>query len=303
MFVTTLQKAQIMKVANAPVHQPKVDLSQDAWTPVWYRKFMRFGSGKEAEGMSITDEMLMAYTDGELPSDEARLVEQAITEDSGLAERAAVFANARKAVKDGLAVRLDDPVPPALVNQIRDMGAAHQAAQGPSGNVISLFGRQIVTSGSPAIWQLPIAASIALVVGATLGWFAGQGGENTPAGLQVTALGDPEITRALTAIPSGESLETASGNRISAIASFMNSDGQLCREFEYDQAAVTTVVAVACHENKGWDLRFAVAAAASSASGYAPASSLETLDAYLIASQAGAPLSIEAEAEALQAVR
>ena len=253
--------------------------------------------------MSITDEMLMAYTDGELPSDEAQLVEQAIAEDGALADRAAIFADTRRAAKDGLTPRLQDPVPDALVDTIRGTAAAPPASRTPPGKVVSIFGRSIALDGPMAIWHLPVAALIALIIGATLGWLAGRGDTPIPGGLQAAALDDPEVPRALATIPSGESLETTSGNRISAIASFLSGDGQLCREFEYDQVDLTTVVSVACYQGNRWDVRFAVVAAADPESGYAPASSLETLDAYLIASEAGAPLSIEAEAEALRALR
>jgi hypothetical protein len=46
-----------------------------------------------------------------------------------------------------------------------------------------------------------------------------------------------------------------------------------------------------------------VAAAASDASGYAPASSLEALDAWMIATEAGPPLSDAEEAAALDYLR
>jgi hypothetical protein len=60
-------------------------------------------------------------------------------------------------------------------------------------------------------------------------------------------------------------------------------------------------VAVACHGGGAWDVPFTVAAGQADG-GYAPASSLEALDAYLAAVGAGPPLEPAAEREALSAV-
>ena len=48
-----------------------------------------------------------------------------------------------------------------------------------------------------------------------------------------------------------------------------------------------------------WDVQLAIAADAG-AEGYAPASSLDALDAWLVATGAGAPLTLEDEAAALR---
>ena len=83
------------------------------------------------------------------------------------------------------------------------------------------------------------------------------------------------------------------------IASFRDVDDQLCREFEIDRPDRTTFVSVACRAGGTWSVQFTVAAASQNDSGYAPASSLEALDAYLQAVGAGEPLSEAAEKAAL----
>jgi hypothetical protein len=100
-------------------------------------------------------------------------------------------------------------------------------------------------------------------------------------------------------VPSGERTNVAGGQFV-AIASFRTADGDLCREFEFDAADRTTLVSVACRDGAAWDLRLAVVAPSADASGYAPASSMETLDAYLMAIGADAPLSAEEEAAAIE---
>ena len=92
-------------------------------------------------------------------------------------------------------------------------------------------------------------------------------------------------------------------DRLELIASFRNGDGQLCREFEFDRPGRQTIVSVACHPGSSdagsWSTQLAVLAPPSEGSGYAPASSLETLDAYLGAIHAGPPMSDDDEAVAL----
>lgn len=252
--------------------------------------------------MAITDERLMAYADGALPPDEAAAIDRMIAEDEALATRVAVFADSRALVKRAL-----DPapqVPDQLAARVRAMAEADAAArQAPAGaatsaKVINLAARR----RSVPFWQLPLAASVALAVGLAGGWLGrpGPGGEG---GLAVAAIRDAALAKALGSVKSGDSVEIGNGVGFSVIASFRDGSGQLCREFEQAGAGGDTVVAVACRADDMWSVRFAVAAARADGTAYTPASSLETLDAWLAAIEAGAPLSDEAEAAALADLR
>ena len=57
--------------------------------------------------------------------------------------------------------------------------------------------------------------------------------------------------------------------------------------------------AVTCREGSAWETRLAIAAEAGDATGYAPASSLDTLEGYLMAIGAGPALTPEEEAALL----
>ena len=72
--------------------------------------------------MGISDELLMAYADGELTAAQAAEVERAMALDEALAERAALFADSRAAAKRAFA-----PAPAVsadLEGRIRAMAAA-----------------------------------------------------------------------------------------------------------------------------------------------------------------------------------
>lgn len=247
--------------------------------------------------MGITDEMLMAYADGQLAAAEASEVERALAEDEGLAARVAMMADARTAVKRSYGTA---PVPEALEARVRamvDADAARRQAQVGS-NVVDLAARRRVVP----FWQLPLAAGLALAVGAGSVWLASQQGGGTAGGLQVAELTDPAIITALGTLPSGEGVDLGNGMRLAAVSTFRDEADQLCREFQHGHPDGDTVVAVACREDAAWDVRFAIAAGTADGDSYTPASSLETLDAFLVVTGAGAPLSAEDEAAALQAL-
>jgi hypothetical protein len=193
------------------------------------------------------------------------------------------------------------PVPDKLAATIRAMAEADAAKrQAPAGSaqVIDLASRRRTVP----FWQLPIAASVALAVGVFGGWLAKPDSGGT-GGLAVATIGEPALVEALAVVKSGETRQIGDGVGFTAIASFRDGAGQLCREFEQDRAGGDTVVAVACRADEAWAVRFAVASAVGDDTGYSPASSLDTLDAWLSAIEAGAPLSDDEEAKALAELR
>ena len=253
--------------------------------------------------MPIDDETLMAYADGLLSGEEARAVDRALAVDATLAARVAAMADARRAVKAAHAE--PPPVPAELLARVRALAEAdarRRAAATGAPKVVDLASRR----RQVPLWQLPLAASVALVAGGLAGWLAAPGpgpGQGPAGGLAVAELGDPAISDALDRVASGERVALAGGAGLAAIATFRDGDGALCREFEYDRDPRTTLVAVACRGDAAWDLRLAVVAPGAGSDGYAPASSLETLDAFLAATGAQPPLSPEDERAALAALR
>ncbi|MFN4202817.1 MAG: anti-sigma factor family protein [Tabrizicola sp.] len=248
--------------------------------------------------MAIDDERLMAYADGALPPDEAAEIERLIAADEELAAKVAVFADSRALVKRALGAA--PPVPDSLADTIRAMAAADAARrQAPSGSaqVIDLAARRRTVP----FWQLPLAASVAMAVGVLGGWLGKPEGMGAD-GLAVAIVDEAALIEALNGVKSGESRKIAEDVEFTAVASFRDGAGQLCREFRQDRAGGDPVVAVACHTDAAWTVRLAMATPASG-TGYAPASSLDTLDAWLATVEAGAPMSDDEEAAALASLR
>jgi hypothetical protein len=179
--------------------------------------------------MAMDDERLMAYADGALSVAEAAEVELAIAGDATLAAKVAMFADSRAMAKRAFGAA--PPVPGALAARVAAMAAATRAAPLPRGDVIDLAARR----RSVPVWQLPIAASIALAVGLFGGWIAKPDADAT-GGLAVAGLQDAAVVAALDTVASGARTDLGGGAAFVAIATFRDGDGQLCREFEHDRS-------------------------------------------------------------------
>lgn len=248
--------------------------------------------------MIYSDDVLMAYADGELPPDQMTAIAAAEQADAAIAARIALFTQSRHAVSAAFAVspaQGSDPMA-ALVRRL-DQATAPPAE---ASNVVTLQPRRPVLSRTilsrpVPLWQLSAAASLAFAVGLS---FALSGAEPATTDIAHLVIGPSDsLARALDTVPAGVRQTVALGE-VEVIGSFTTADGEFCREFELDAADNRTVVSVACRDQDAWDLRLAVAAA-SDASGYAPASSLDALDAWLDATDASEPMSTEEEAVVL----
>lgn len=280
---------------------------------------------------AISDEQLMAFADGTLDGAATAEIEAALERDDALMARLAVFMETRARAREAMSPLLDAPVPDALRQSVEALVQAHeeheaQATDEPTevaneaankatrdtsrhGQTVVPFKKPEGAGGRSAPWflrrDLAAAATVALCIGGVVG-FAASGlqpatnglGETPDMAVQWIDFTRPGIAGGLASLESGERMMIGEGTQMSVIASFRDADGSFCREVEVDEASGAAAVAVLCDDNDVWTVRFAVATP--SADGvYAPASSLEALDAYLDAIGASAPMSQNDEREAL----
>lgn len=216
--------------------------------------------------MTVTDEMLTAYVDGELPEAQRLLVDSAVAADPALFERLEQHRRLRARVFGAFAGVIDEPVPERLV-----------AAGAPS-NVVSL-------RRGPPVWAA-IAAS--LVVGVFAGLSLPKLSERPMIGSDLTAHG--ELAEAL-----DKQLASAPTDSAVRVGLSFRSQGGYCRTF-----SEASVAGLACREGDGWRVRMAVAQDGGASSDYRMAGS-ETPPQVLEAAQAlmvGEPLGAAAEAAA-----
>ncbi|WP_309622902.1 hypothetical protein [Novosphingobium sp.] len=179
--------------------------------------------------MTVSDERLAAYADGELNEFEAAQVRRAIGADPALADQLAALEGLKAALAAHYDPILAQPVPAALSDPIEqaakvtNLSAAREARQ-------RWFSKPVVRYAAlPAL-----AASLLIVV------FVGRGGESDTAGYAA-----PQLAAALDGALSGET--GRDGTKL--LLSFRDSAGSACRAY-----AGKTGAGIACHGDKGWKL-------------------------------------------------
>lgn len=243
----------------------------------------------------FTDEELMAYADGELAPDRASRLAAVLPDRPDLAERVALFARTRAVAAESVKAGLNGPVPQRLKASVEAM--IRRASEKPAAASVTPLRPRASPFGD---WAMPIAASFLALAAGVLGYWLASGGAPSSAYYQIAGAADPDLSRILSKLASGEKTRLeGSGAEVAMIASFYRGDQALCREFTVADARIGDHLAVACRDAGSWTIDLALRTGGGSTDAYRPASSAETLDAYLNALGAGPPIEGQAEADAL----
>lgn len=166
---------------------------------------------------ALSDEILVAYADGELPEQEAAWVEERLHSDEAAAQRLRGLVEAGELARRAFAPVLSEPIPQRVVETV--LSPTRPAARAGA-DVVALPKRRTVA------WKpWAMAAGLAVCVAGGLALSIGGGNESQVA--QPT----PEMQEMLSTQPSYASVETAEGSAM-ALSTFEARDGRLCREFE-----------------------------------------------------------------------
>ncbi len=237
--------------------------------------------------MKISDDMLMAYADGELDLVACAEIEAAIARDPALARAVerhrAMAAKLRKAYE----AVLDEPLPPALAALAGDEDAAQAVEFEAAGGGRVGLGR----------WQIPAWAAIAasvlvgLFVGMLLTRGPGSPYAESPAGLVARGELADGLESALASEPGSSNVTIG--------VSFRDHDGRYCRSFRFRHG--TSVAGLACRGSMDWKIEVLADAPAQEGevrtAASMPVPVLRAVDAAI----EGEPLAAEAEAEARNA--
>lgn len=220
--------------------------------------------------MSITDDMLMAYVDGELSEADRMKVDAAVLANPAVHERLEKHRRFRARMGGAFAEVLEEPAPERL------LAAAKQS------NVVPFPARPRAV---PAWAAMAACVAIGLVVGLSVPKIgpAPTIGSDLRAHGQLAAALDKQLASA-----------QAQGGAVRVGLTFRSADSY-CRTF-----AEKTVAGLACREGGDWKVRMAVAQEAAATSDYRTAAS-EIPPQVLEAAQdlmVGEPLDAKAEAEA-----
>jgi anti-sigma factor RsiW len=243
---------------------------------------------------AVTDELLMALADGELPEGEASLLRSRIASDPDLAERFAVF------VETAALLAPDDPaaaaeVPDHLRASVLRMANEAAVSNGQPVNPLARFAvvaggaskPDVAPSAAPQAtaapqrmvrsWYVALAASVALMVGGVLGYgLQGVGGDRDTLELATFQGARLALASALASLPSGETRawsdqRRGQGGTLAVVATHRMAGGSICREAEVSgatEAGRQTIIA--CRKDGRWITQALIATGG--ATGFSPAS-------------------------------
>lgn len=199
----------------------------------------------------ITDEMVMALADGQLPEPQAERVRTAIAARLELQAQFEAYQTSQLVLSEAFGGLLERPVPAAMQQTV--LGWAQER-----GAVVSLESARAKRKLPPRLGFLPQAAAAAVLLSAAaLGGY--QVGQDEPAHGAVILAGPvphaSPLQKALTTTPAGAAIDIDAAQFL-AVATYQTEGGQVCREFELNRAGSGTA-GLACRTETGWQIEVA----------------------------------------------
>jgi hypothetical protein len=198
--------------------------------------------------MTISDETLMAYADGELDAATRASVEAAMRADPEMAKRVARHRALREAMQGAFSGVLEEPVPERLIAAARGQNSA------PKGAVVDLSlvreAARRKTASGPRRWQ-PAAMAASLALGVGLGFLAWHG----PGALIRPGSGGGLVaTAALAEALATQLSDDRSPARVAVTGlSFRSKSGEYCRTFSLTGTDASS--GLACREGNDWKIK------------------------------------------------
>jgi Putative zinc-finger len=197
--------------------------------------------------MTISDEMLMAYADGELDAASRARVEAAMQEDPEIGKRVARHRALRETMQGAFSGVLNEPVPERLIQAARGQTAAPKSA------VVDLSAAREAArrKNSAALRWQPAAIAASLLLGLGLGFLAWHGS----GGLIQPGAGGGLVASAALAEALSTQLSDDRSQVSVAVAglSFRDKSGDYCRTFSLTGSAAS--LGLACREGTDWKIK------------------------------------------------
>lgn len=237
--------------------------------------------------MTLSDEQLSAFLDSELPEHEMELVRQQISEDENLSNRLAELAMVDAQVASHYAHIDERPMPEAIAKLLTD----DQDATNTSASVIAFPVRKRIHNFLQQ--HAAMAASVALLIGFGTAQLLPGNNINTANNWNAVAqVLDNQI--------SGTTQTLSDGSQVKPRLSFINQEGNLCRQFQTHQGNAQSEN-IACRVDNRWQLSMSVYSHKTSQEGeYKTASGGSVVDRALDEMISGEVFDAEAEAEAIK---
>lgn len=198
--------------------------------------------------MTITHETLSAYLDGELSSADMQAVEAALETDPELAIQFADIAEANEAMTSAYRPLADEPIPDHILAMVK--------AGTDDSNVVSLA--EVKSQSSFSRWLMPIAASLAMVLGFAVGTNVNDdtiSSDALYAQLTGSITQDSPLFDILEGTPSAQSVgfQGAADVLIEPLMTFQAANGVYCREVRIESPN-SAQKGVVCRDDEIWNI-------------------------------------------------
>jgi len=220
--------------------------------------------------MSVSDETLMAYADGEVDAATRAIIETAMRDDPEIRRRIEEHRALRETMQGAFSAVLEEPVPQRLIDAARGQTAAR------AGNVVDLAHARRAAAGQvPGRWRRwqPTAMAASLLVGLALGYV----GWHSAKPLVTTSSSGELVAGAGLAEALSHQLSEDRSPGLAAITglSFRAKTGNYCRTFSLTGSHASS--GLACHESDGWKIKVLAQSppATSNSSNFRPAASAD----------------------------
>jgi hypothetical protein len=195
--------------------------------------------------MSISDEILAAYADGELDAAARAEIDEAARNEPGIAERIGRFRALRAQLQAAYAAELEEPVPDRLLETLQ--GPAPQSSPAVADlDAVRAARSRTPSRGTAAStrWRYSLAASVLVAVG--VGFFAWQHNRPWAESGDGALVAQGSLAAGLSDELSGE---PASGSPLRIGLSFVAKSGNYCRTF-----ALAGDAGLACRHAGRWEI-------------------------------------------------
>ena len=265
----------------------------------------------------LNEEMLMAYADGELDPQVMAQVKAALDDDPTAQEKVRRYQRSTQLLQQAYDAPMHEELPERLLRAAGVETSREKAPDDADDKVVSIAAWTAQRMG-PSLRgaALPLAASLALVIGTAVGYKVHPSPESTPMTAALTGQIDPanQLHQVLETARSGASAVWTQGEtegRAVAQLTFKAEDGRFCRQYQVSFSGPERTQAtsgVACRQDDGgWRSEIAVSAPVQSGEGGSDAYVAATgggdkaLDAFLDRVMAEPALGNEEEAQAIGA--
>jgi hypothetical protein len=223
----------------------------------------------------VADDMLMAFSDGELDAATAAEVARAVAADPALGRRVEDFHRTRRLAKEALDATLAEPI-------------SHRAAA-------TILRGAAAPARRPVLRMVAGALAACLVVVAGLGGYLLGGRGPVPGSFDLLTAG-PAVMAALDRALTGEAVTAPGSGAARALGTFRVGDS-VCRSFSLTRDQATTIRGLGCHLDDHWEIELAIAERGDAANRYAPASETASASLESVLEALGADGPVDAEAE------